>query len=74
MPRRPPLVRQQVPLILVPPLIRLEIRKAGEDLERIVVKRNGLHYYNVSIHTRPVKRELKTGVARSGKLREGADQ
>ena len=73
MPRRPPLLRPRVPLILVPPLIRLEIRKAGEDLERIVVKKNGLHYYNVSIHTRPAKRELKPGVSRAGKLHDGAE-
>ena len=74
MPRRPPLVLPQIPLILVSPLIRLEIRRAGEDLERIVVKRNGLRYYNVSIHTRPAKRELKpSGVSRSETLCEGAE-
>ena len=73
MPRRPPLVRPRVPLILVPPMIRLEIRKAGENLERIVVKRNGLHYYNVSIHTRPAKRELKPGAGRRETLRDGAE-
>ena len=73
MPRRPPRIRPRVPLILVSPLIRLEIQKAGEDLERIVVRRNGLHHYNVSIHTRPAKRELKPGGSRSGKLREGAE-
>jgi len=73
MPRKPPIVRPRVPLILVPPMIRLEIRKAGENLGRIVVKRNGLHYYNVSIHTRSTKRELRAGVAQTGTLREEAE-
>jgi hypothetical protein len=54
-------------------LIRIEIRKAGEDLERIVVKKNGLHYYNVSIHTRPAKRELQPGGTRKGASRDGVE-
>jgi hypothetical protein len=54
-------------------VIKLEIRKAGEALERIVVKKSGLRYYNISIHTRPVKRELQSGVTRSGKPREGEE-
>lgn len=58
MPRRPAQVVSGVPLFLIPPMIRQEIKRAGEELERIVVKKSGRYYYNISIRSRSVKREL----------------
>ena len=66
MPRRPPRVRQKVPLFLIPPVIQQEICQTGEELERIVVRKTNRHYYCVSIHTRSVKRELRDTVRRAG--------
>jgi hypothetical protein len=40
-----------------------KIRRHGENLERVIVRKSGSHYYNISIRTRPVKRELKQGLA-----------
>jgi len=66
MPRRPALVRADVPLFLIPPVIREEIQKAGEELERIVVKKSGRHFYNISIRTRSVNRELRAEIVWAG--------
>jgi len=30
-----------------------------EAMERIIVRKAGRHYYNISIRTKPVKRELR---------------
>jgi hypothetical protein len=60
MPRKGPLVIPDIPLFLIPPVIRMEVREAGNTLERIAVKRCYKHFYNVSIHTRPVRRELRS--------------
>jgi hypothetical protein len=56
----------EVPLFLIPLVIRQEIKKAGEELERIVVKKSGRHYYNISIRSRSINRELRAGVVRAG--------
>lgn len=72
-PRRHPLVRSRVPLRLVTPLIKVEMKKAGEYLERIVIRKSGLHFFNISIHTRSVKRELRAGANPTGTQREGAE-
>jgi hypothetical protein len=66
MPRRPALVKPDIPLFFISSVIRQEIKKAGEELERIVVKKAGRHFYNLAIHTRSVSRELRAGVMRVG--------
>ncbi|MGA2121144.1 MAG: hypothetical protein ABSG49_03770 [Methanoregula sp.] len=33
---------------------------------RIVARGGGRHFYNVSIHTRPVRRELRAGLRTGG--------
>ena len=58
MPRRPATIERDIPLFLVPHKIQEGIRNHGEDLERVIVSRGGSHFYNISIRTRPVKREL----------------
>jgi hypothetical protein len=59
MPRRPAQVERDVPLYLISHKIRQGVNTHGEELDRIVVNRTRCHHYNISIRTRPVKRELK---------------
>lgn len=66
MPRRAAAVLTKVPLFLVPAIIKKEVKKAGEELVRIVVKKVNRHYYNVSVRTRSINRELRANVPRAG--------
>jgi len=59
MPRRPAVIRQDIPLYLVPHLVLQGVRSHGGELERVVVQKTRCHFYTVSIRTRPIKRELK---------------
>lgn len=59
MPRRPADVLEKVPLFLIPSQIKKAIGKAGEELHHVVVKKAGRHFYNISVHSRSVKRELR---------------
>jgi hypothetical protein len=59
MPRRQTTTDQDIPLFIVPHVIMQKIRRHGENLERVIVRKSGSHYYNISIRTRPVNRELK---------------
>jgi len=62
MPRRQTTTDRDIPLFIVPHVIMQKIRRHGENLERVIVRKSGSHYYNISIRTRPVKRELKQGL------------
>ncbi len=73
MPRRPPLIEQGIPLYLVPHSVLKGVRMYGDEIERMVVKKTCSHFYNVSIRTRPVKRELRKGLRRSGSKGDGSD-
>ena len=66
MPRRPAEIQPDVPLFLIPHVIRQRIRTCGEELERVIVTRTHRHFYTVSIRTRPINREYRTGRARRG--------
>jgi hypothetical protein len=35
------------------------VRSHGEELERVIIRKTRSHFYNISIRTRPIKRELK---------------
>ncbi len=59
MPRRPAVIRQDIPLYLIPHLVLQGVRSHGEELERVIVQKTRCHFYTVSIRTRPIKRELK---------------
>jgi hypothetical protein len=67
MPRRAAVMTQKVPLFLISAIVKKEVKKAGEELVRIVVKKAGRHYYNVSVRTRSISRELRAGVPRAGR-------
>ncbi|OPX65168.1 MAG: hypothetical protein A4E34_02452 [Methanoregula sp. PtaU1.Bin006] len=66
MPRRPAVLTPKVPLFLIPSIIQKEVKRAGEELVRIVVKKAGRHYYNVSVRTRSICRELRMKVPQAG--------
>ena len=66
MPRRQTTIGRDIPLFIVPHIIMQKIRRHGENLERVIVRKSGSHYYNISIRTRPVKRELNQGLAGAG--------
>ncbi|MCX6691153.1 MAG: hypothetical protein NTW33_03645 [Methanoregula sp.] len=66
MPRRQTTVERDIPLFIVPHMIMTRIRRHGENLERVIVRKPDSHYYNISIRTRPVKRELKERGAGAG--------
>jgi hypothetical protein len=65
MPRRQTTTDRDIPLFIVPHMIMKRIRRHGENLERVIVRKSGSHYYNISIRTRPVKRELMARAAGS---------
>jgi hypothetical protein len=77
MPRRQTTVEREVPLFLIPHMIMKRIRQHEEAMERIIVRKVGRHYYNISIRTRPVKRELmerKGDVCRVVQIRDSKER
>jgi hypothetical protein len=63
MPRQQTTTDREIPLLNIPHVIMKRIRIHGEALECVIVRRSGSHYYNISIRTRPVKRDLKARAA-----------
>jgi hypothetical protein len=59
MSRRLTTVERDIPLFIVPHMIMKRIRVHGEAMERVIVRKTRRHYYNISIQTRPVKREQR---------------
>jgi hypothetical protein len=77
MPRRQTTVEREVPLFLVPHMIMKRIKQHEEAMERIIVRKVGRHYYNISIRTKPVKRELmerKSDVCRVVPVRDSKER
>ena len=50
-----------IPLFLLPHAIARQIKKRGDLIYRISVKRTNLHHYSVSVRTKSVPRELAPG-------------
>ena len=48
----------EIPLFLLPLIILKQIRKTGDRIYRISVKRTHWHHYNVSVRTKSPAREL----------------
>jgi hypothetical protein len=71
MPRRTATIERDIPLFLIPHIVMRGVRTHGEDLDRVIVRKTGSHFYTVSIRTRPIKRELR-GVRTDGGSREPA--
>jgi hypothetical protein len=68
MPRRPATIERDIPRFLLPHFVLRKVRTRGEELERLNVHRTRCHFYNISIRTRPIKRELKGKQAVDGAL------
>jgi hypothetical protein len=58
MPRRPTEHRDCVPLWLIPQVILDWIRRVGEELEWLQIRRK-LKHYIISVRTRPVNRRAR---------------
>jgi hypothetical protein len=58
MPRRPTKIERDIPLYLIPDIVKREVNTCGEELEGLNVRTTESHFYNIRIRTRPVKREL----------------
>ena len=65
MPRRPAKIERDIPLYLIPDIVKRGVVTHGQALERVIVSKTRNHFYNVSIRTRRVKRELRSSWARS---------
>lgn len=63
MPRHPTDHDGNVPLWLIPAVILQWIKKVGEDLEWVRIRRTAHRYYQVSVRIRSVKREFSTRAA-----------
>ena len=50
---------REVPLFLLPHVIARQIKKTGDRVYRISVKRTHWHHYNVTVRTKQVHRELR---------------
>jgi hypothetical protein len=48
-----------IPLYLIPHVIARQINKQGKEVWRISVKRTQSHYYNISVRTKSIPRELR---------------
>ncbi len=66
MPRRPAKIERDIPLYLISDIVKRGVVTHGQTLERVIVSKTRNHFYNVSIRTRPVRRELRSAWARSG--------
>ena len=73
MPRRLATIERDIPLFLIPYIVMREVRSHGEELERVIVRKTSSHFYNVSIRTRPIKRELRYRRSGGGSLRADRD-
>jgi hypothetical protein len=75
MPRRLATIERDIPLFLIPHILLREVRRHSEELERVIVRKTSSHFYNISIRTRPIKRELKgRGLKEGAGLNEMAEQ
>jgi len=52
---------REVPLFLLPHVIARQIKKTGDRIYRISVKRTHWHHYNVSVRTKSLPQELLPG-------------
>lgn len=52
---------KEIPLFLLPHAIARQIKKTGDRIYRISVKRTHYHHYNVSVRTKTLPSELLPG-------------
>jgi hypothetical protein len=66
MPRRPAKIQRDIPLCLIPGIVKRGVRIHGGRLKRVIVWESRSHFYNISIRTKPIRKERKGGGDRSG--------
>lgn len=62
-----------IPLFLLPHAIAQQIKKTGDRIYRISVKRTDRHHYNISVRTKSLPRELNPGGKTLAHPRPSAD-
>ena len=73
MSRKPTKIERDIPLYLIPDIVKREVRTHGEELDWIWVRTTGSHFYNTRIRTRPIRRELRSAWSRPGKRERHKD-
>ena len=66
MPRRPAKIVRDIPLCLIPGMVKRGVSIHGGRLKRVIVWESRSHFYNISIRTKPIRKERKGGSARCG--------
>jgi hypothetical protein len=66
MPRRPAEIIRKIPLFLIDAVMKRALKKAGEELVRVVIKKVKGHCFDIFVHTRSVCRALRAPVERTG--------
>jgi hypothetical protein len=66
MPRRSAAIIPGIPLFLVDSVVRQELKAAGEELLRIVIRKVRGHLYEISVRTRSICRKLHPPVPQAG--------
>ena len=59
MTRRATTVQRDIPLYLPAHIVQREVRINSKELEWVIVRKTRSHFYNVSVRTSPINRELK---------------
>jgi hypothetical protein len=67
MPRRPAKIERDIPLWLIPGFVKRGVSIHGERLKRLIVWESRSHFYNISIRTKPIRKERRS---RSVRCRE----
>jgi len=70
MPRRAPEIECDIPLYLVPHIVARGIRKNGDEIEQVIIKKTHRHFYDISIRTRPVRKEFRRDTKRQTDTKE----
>jgi hypothetical protein len=65
MPRRLDVIAPKIPLFLIASVFSRDVKEAGEELVRIVVRKVKGHYYDISVRTRSVCRALRPEIPRA---------
>jgi hypothetical protein len=64
MPRRPAKIERDIPLWLIPGMVKRGVSVHGVRLKRVIVWETRGHFYNISIRTKPIRKDRKGRGAR----------
>jgi hypothetical protein len=62
----------RIPLFLILPALKKELKRAGEELVRIVVRRVKGNSYDISVHTQEIEHPLLSAPRIGRPCRKGA--